>query len=63
MLNRAAYRAQERYCKENRKVMLVPPDGDCLRCGEAIFSSMGGYSEREAGRKHITHCPHCGYAL
>ncbi|MCD7830698.1 MAG: hypothetical protein LUI01_00270 [Firmicutes bacterium] len=56
-----AVKAQEAFCKAEKIPLFAPIDGVCERCKRNIYLPVHnlGYTLDEAGRKHITDCPHC----
>jgi hypothetical protein len=66
MSREAAKIAQEEYCEENDVPMFAPYNGICPWCYKDIYKkcsqedeTIKGYTARQAGRIHITSCPHC----
>lgn len=61
-----AIKAQDAYCDEHEIPLFAPHDGLCFRCGRSIYlptngsaGSVSGFTVEDAGKKHITSCPHC----
>ena len=68
-----AIEAQDNLCHEKGLPLFPPYDGKCYRCGDNIYKEkhcsggkyhwVMGISVEEAGKKHITRCPHCSYSF
>lgn len=61
-----AVQAQAEYCQTNHVPRFAPYAGICHRCFENIYypherpdGTVTGITIEQAGKWHITHCPHC----
>lgn len=69
-----AIAAQEKFCSDHNIPLFAPTDGRCFKCGDNIYSCRShknpytttrgkfyytGITVEEAGKFHITGCPHC----
>lgn len=50
------YKFQKTFCETYERLILVPYDGYCYRCGKNIWDR---YTAEDASGRYLTGCPFC----